>query len=85
MIRDDYRLISAFINGFIRFEEYKYVDWNLVPHKLSVFMNNPKENIKTHIRQFIIGKFECNSFTYNYLLSFSNSNNVTGIEIHKNK
>ncbi|MFT7396644.1 MAG: hypothetical protein ACI96G_001405, partial [Flavobacterium sp.] len=25
-------------------------------------MYNPKENIKTDIRQFIIGKFECKSF-----------------------
>jgi hypothetical protein len=37
----------------MRFEEYKDVDGILIPNKLSVFMNNPKENIKTHIRQFI--------------------------------
>jgi hypothetical protein len=46
-------------------------------------MNNPKENIKTHIRQFIICKFECKS--YKYISLSANSKNVGEIEIHKNK
>lgn len=41
-------------------------------------MNKPKENIKTVIWQFIIGKFECNGFTYNFIRSFINSKNVWG-------
>jgi hypothetical protein len=48
-------------------------------------MYNPKENIKTDIRQFIIGKFECKSFTYNDILLFINSKNVAGIKIYRNK
>jgi hypothetical protein len=48
-------------------------------------MNNPKENIKTHIRQFISCKFDCNSFIYNDIISFSNINNVAEIETHKRK
>jgi hypothetical protein len=38
-------------------------------------MNNP-ENIKTHIRQFIICKFECKSFIYKYISLSANSKNV---------
>jgi hypothetical protein len=47
-------------------------------------MNNPKENIKTHIRQFIICKFECKSFIYKYISLSANSKNVGEIEIHIN-
>jgi hypothetical protein len=47
-------------------------------------MNNPKENIKTHIRQFIICNLNVKALYTRYKLSI-NSKNVGEIEIHKNK
>ncbi|WP_298537685.1 hypothetical protein [uncultured Algibacter sp.] len=65
---------SGSFYGSIKYDDYKEVDGILIPHKQTVFLNSPKENIKKHAHQLIVTDFKFDGFDSSLLKPLSDIN-----------
>lgn len=63
-LRDNYLKMPGYkaFYGSIHFDEYRKIDGIMIPHKQTVFLNQPNKNDKRHIHQLIVSDFAFDSF-----------------------
>ncbi|OUS00399.1 hypothetical protein A9Q86_10535 [Flavobacteriales bacterium 33_180_T64] len=73
-LRDNYLKIPGYkaFYGSIKFDDYKNIDGVLIPHKQTVFLNEPSKKDKRHLHQLIVKDFVFDDFDINELYPNSN-------------
>ncbi len=63
-LRDNYLKIPGYkaFYGSVKFSDYREVNGVLIPHRQTVFLNQPKKKEKKHIHQLLVSNFQFDSF-----------------------
>lgn len=68
-LRENYLKMPGYkaFYGSIKFDDYKNIDGILIPHKQTVFLNEPSKKDKRHLHQLIVKDFKFDDFDINEL------------------
>jgi len=67
---------SKMFHGSMEFGNYKVVDDIMIPHKQTVYLNDPKKKMKKHIHQLEVSEFKFDNFETQDLFPFKEIENT---------